>query len=57
MEIYFVLEDAFNPVFYLYEKNGDFYDHADHDLLIATFEDGEYAGLVCKLLNENHMKD
>ncbi|GAB6989486.1 hypothetical protein [Paenibacillus pini] len=38
---------------YLYEKNGDFKNHSEIDLLIAEVHDEYYGKMICDLLNEN----
>lgn len=54
---FFITEEVVSSKWLLFEKDGDFYDHNSQDLLIATFEDKEYADLVCKKLNEMQGED
>lgn len=56
-EKYFIIEDTHQDKFYLYERDGTFYDHDDQDLLIATFAEKNYAELVCKMMNENNREE
>ena len=49
-ELYYVNVDR-KGVIELYEKDGDFYDHGNQDLLVATFYDRECADKVAQLLN------
>ncbi|WP_202128697.1 hypothetical protein [Paenibacillus dendrobii] len=43
--------DDRNGIIELYEKDGDFYDHDNQDLLVASFYDKECADKVAQLLN------